>query len=177
MVVRFETDARIDMPSVSLSPNAQPDKPSRNSPFIIRAGEVPTQDAVVEIKTTKGKARGGFLPQTWPSYKWRDVAAQLLLSGTRRLHSGLHVNGNFYVVEEHDVDQRALLDQQPRVATTMRKLARLLTVLREKVLGRGREAKPLSIVCRSGQLWLYERTSRRSALAEEFKTRFTVSVE
>ncbi|VDC03144.1 unnamed protein product [Peniophora sp. CBMAI 1063] len=177
LVVRFECDARVDMPSGATSSTQateQPYKPNRNSPYILRAGAIPAQDAIVEIKTTKGKTGTGGLRQTWPSNKWTDVAAQLLLSGTERLHTGMHVDGNFYVVEEHEVDKTNMLAERPRVANCMRRLGSLLGVIRERVLARGREAKaPLSIVCQSGQLRLYERTSRRIALAEEFTARFS----
>ncbi|VDC03145.1 unnamed protein product [Peniophora sp. CBMAI 1063] len=169
LVVRSETDARIGSPFSSPDPPPKPAKPTKHSPYIVRAGEVVPQDAIVEIKTMNGYKNPDYSHQTWPHFKWGFVAEQVLLSGASHLCTGIHAEGDFYVVEDHAVDQKALLAGHPRVDANMRKLARLLRHLRSTVLKHARKGERLSVVYLDGRLWVYERGSkRRSILATVF---------
>ena len=112
------------------------------------------------------------LRQTWPFYKWEDIAPQLLLAGIHKVCTGIHENGVFYTVEEHDIDHRWLLAKHRRVASNMRKLAGVVKYVRDKSIGLGEPR--LSVVHSNGELWLHKRTSRGTLLAEQFHTRFYV---
>ena len=112
-VVRFETDARTNrLPGgtpCSTLPSHKPSKPSRHSPFVVPHGEIVPQEAILEVKTMRGNQNPVMpLRQTWPFYKWEDIAPQLLLAGIHKVCTGIHENGVFYTVEEHDIDHRWL---------------------------------------------------------------------
>ncbi|KZV72394.1 hypothetical protein PENSPDRAFT_604450 [Peniophora sp. CONT] len=184
MIVRSKTDAFVDSSPASPTKRRRRGKPEdplyRGAPSIIRTGRYVPQVAVVEIKSNKGKMVAGVPLKTWPSYKWTRIAPQLLLSGTQRLHTGIHIDGYFSSVEELELDERTILEKQPQAAVTLRRLARLLGLLLEKARAQnvpqpynGMRRPGLSVVCLSGKLLLYQRDNYRSWLrAPDSEARF-----
>lgn len=180
MVVRFEVDACIEGPpqtttysgsinDVSSQPGGFLSSPTSNTGFgvdfdIIRAGQLVSQSSIVELTT---RSERNVL-----CYDWKEQYPQLYLSQTPHHFLAVHHGGLFDRMEMRQLDDAEMKTIHASVENSFKKLRALLETIQQIAVDHGKEARRLSLVCRSGSVTVLERRSRDNCLPDEVMGRF-----
>ncbi|KAL1946157.1 hypothetical protein VTO73DRAFT_15284 [Trametes versicolor] len=192
LVVRYEVDAcLIDdedpsdlLASLSLSsssspshptprPPASPSNPTHRSPSphsdtsltVVRGGAPVPQSSLIELATRSPK---GLL-----AHKWHETYTQLLLAQTPHFFLAVHHNGSFKDVAKHHRAAPAFtrFDHDARMQRALRQLVRVLGAVQRSVCAHGQRGR-LSLLCRGGNLELFERADDAGRLPDHELARF-----
>ncbi|KAI0088709.1 hypothetical protein BDY19DRAFT_890744 [Irpex rosettiformis] len=130
---------------------------------IVDGGAVVPQSSLVKIKTRSMR--------NVETFDWSAAYLQLFLGQTYNLYLGVHQRGTFNEVREVNLEtpefQEAAKDMQP----VLKKLGRLLDEILYIAIEYGHKGR-LSVVCRAGQLKVYERKDEASFLPKDVLARF-----
>jgi len=128
---------------------------------IITAGSEIPQSSIIEIKTRSERSVANF--------DWAEAYPQLYLSQTPLLYLGIHNRGRFTAVSKDRVDNyiQVAREAQPGFRKLKQALEAIQTLVKEYGLG-GR----VSLVCKDGELRVYERRSSDSCLPDKFLALF-----
>lgn len=179
MVVRFEVDACIPPPKVATKPKkapaADPDDlvaalgglsietttaTAAADPrlTILRGGYEVAQSALIEL-TTRTERRAS-------EFDWVDPYPQLFLSQTPNHYLGVHDRGEFRSLRKNKLGAPAFAQVENSAQASLRKLCALLKTIKAEVVGAGERGR-LSVVCVSGTLMVYQRTSEEGCLPRD----------
>lgn len=133
-----------------------------------RGGSVVPQSSLIELSTRSEKRL--------PDLRWEESFPQLFLSQTPYHYLGVHQSGRFIQVQKRQLgkDPELLMAQQT-AQTNLKKLRVVLGLIREVVVDAGEEGR-LSLVCRDGNLEVYDRKSDESRLPGSLMRQFKAPV-
>ncbi|KAG6834218.1 hypothetical protein H0H93_011090, partial [Arthromyces matolae] len=117
---------------------------------VIDGGSIVPQASIVEF-TTRSNYNA-------PNYDWKDAYPQLFLSQTPHHFLAVHQRGRFYEIQKRKLDSVELkaAARQEQLLEDFKKLRRLLDQIKELAKKHG-EGGRLSLVCKAGELKVYER--------------------
>lgn len=199
MVLRFEVDACIPSETTAVAP--RPKTPSAKVPSSNDVDDLASALSSVTLQTSESSSAslkptkrpvitvisgGSYIPQSSivelttrsernaSTFDWKESYPQLFLSQTPHHFLGIHQRGRFTAVNKRKLDSPEL----KKIATDyiqgdMKKLRHVLSVIKELAVKHGERGR-LSLVCRGGELMVYERVSQDSCLPDEFLQRFDV---
>lgn len=131
---------------------------------IVWGGREVEQTSIIEMKTRSEKSVANF--------DWEDTYPQLYLSQTKHLYLGVHQTGTFLQLRKEDASANGSLGQVAKNAQPgLQKLRKALEFIQVLVKEHGLEGR-ISLVCKSGTLKIYERSSKDSCLPDQFLALF-----
>ncbi|KZV65885.1 hypothetical protein PENSPDRAFT_637695 [Peniophora sp. CONT] len=133
---------------------------------VIKAGAEVVQEDVIELTTRSIMNIGQF--------DWTEQLPQLYLSATPKLFIGVHQRGTFQEIQEHDLNDAALMKMRRDAAASYEKLGRALEAIQALVVEHGPE-EHLSLLCKDGVLKVYRRIDGKSRLPADLRERFAAS--
>ncbi|KAJ7480636.1 hypothetical protein FB451DRAFT_1238102 [Mycena latifolia] len=186
MIVRFEVDACI--PSSAKASAASKSVQSIDDLGDIFAGiklAAPTAPAPAS-KTTHGLTvldGGATIPHSSivelttrserreAEFDWNDAYPQLFFSQTPHHFLAVHTRGRFTAVNKRKLGTPELQAVECTLQPSLKKLRAALDVIKALVVKHGQRGR-LTLVCRAGNLQVFERVSSASCLPDEVMSRF-----
>lgn len=121
-----------------------------------RGGSVVPQSSLIELSTRSEKRL--------PDLRWEESFPQLFLSQTPHHYLGVHQTGRFVQIQKRQMGKDPeLLMAEKTAQKNLKKLRVVLGLIREVVVDAGENGR-LSLVCRDGNLEVYDRKSDKSRL-------------
>jgi hypothetical protein len=130
---------------------------------IRQAGSYVPQSHIMELTTVSMGRRAKF--------DWSEAYPQLFLSQTPHHFLAVHTRGRFNTVEHRKLGSSDLSQVDKTAQTALWKLRQALGVIKDIVMEHGKTGR-LSLVCREGEMKVYERSSDVSCLPEDILRRF-----
>jgi hypothetical protein len=160
LVVRFEVDACVAHPEPATGETeaAATQQDGRLGALAFRrAGRLVPQADLVELKTRS--------ELTAPRFSGADAYRELVFMQAPRLVIAVHKRGTFTKIRNLRLGDPAPLQAANVVQPALRRLAALL-VLIQRIVVAARGERALSLVCRQGQLELFERVAETAMPSE-----------
>lgn len=130
---------------------------------IVEGGIVIPQTSLIKVKTRSKKNAQTF--------GWAGAYTQLFLGQTYSLYLGIHQGGTFDEVRKVSFETPEFKEAARSMQPVLKKLGRLLDEILYVVMEYGHKGR-LSVVCKAGQMKVYERVSQDSFLPEDVLARF-----
>ncbi|KAF8649168.1 hypothetical protein AX16_005966 [Volvariella volvacea WC 439] len=182
LVVRFELDGYIPDKGVTTSrPARKPseaavdDLPERLSNVkinasqsaaglkVVKGGALVPQSSILELKTRYKYAKAPI--------DYGRIYVQMLVSNTPNLYLALHNSGLFDEIRKETLDSPVFQSQHRAMQPALKKFRALLGYIQQQVIQHGQQGR-LSLVCQSGVLRLYSRTTDNNFLPDEYMAKF-----
>ncbi|KAF8964248.1 hypothetical protein BDZ97DRAFT_1817182 [Flammula alnicola] len=184
MVVRFEVDACIPPPAKyprksissideltnSLNAITLSQSAARSSQHltVLEGGSEVSPTAVVEL-TTRSQ-----MNMKTNGYNWKEAYPQLFFSQTAHHFLAIHQRGRFLEIRKNKLSSDDLLAVAMDAQVELKKVWKALDLIKEVVLAHGKKGR-LSLVCRDGELKVYQRNSEESCLPDSALKLFEAS--
>ena len=131
---------------------------------VIHAGSAVPQSSIVEL-TTRSQRNATF-------FNWQESYPQLFLSNTPHHYLAVHERGRFVEVQKRHLESTELKRiAADSIQEAFKKLRRVLDDIKKLAVKHG-ETGRLSLVCKNGELKVYERLNKDSCLPDEVLERF-----
>ncbi|TFY79676.1 hypothetical protein EWM64_g4340 [Hericium alpestre] len=161
--------ATLNVNSIALSAEQESSHPQRSpsqSPLrIVRGGSGVPQDSIIELTT-----RSVY----WiDQINWSDVYLRLYLSQTPYFYLGVHTRGAFSEIRKSELMGSEMEAQRKATKASLGKLRDVLKVIQETALAH--KDKRLALICKGGELEVYECTSEASCLPDDVRQRFVAT--
>lgn len=104
-------------------------------------------------------------------FDWNDAYPQLFFSQTPHHFLGVHNRGRFTAVDKQKLASPKMRDVERTIQPSLQKLRAALDVIKAVVVKHGQRGR-LTLVCRDGELQVFERISQASCLPEDVMARF-----
>ncbi|KAF7982174.1 hypothetical protein HWV62_29949 [Athelia sp. TMB] len=175
LVVRFEVDSCIRQPRSKLSSNSEIDdlvealgattlSQETHGITVRRAGARVPQSNLIELATIS----------QWQvdKYDWRlETYPQMFLSQTPHHFLAVHEKGRFNKVEKRRLGTKDFVDAERDARGELWGLRKALVAIRDILSAHGKDGR-ISLVCRGGELEVYEMESTKSCLPKSLLGRF-----
>ncbi|KAI0698101.1 hypothetical protein BC835DRAFT_684939 [Cytidiella melzeri] len=142
----------------SLDVAATSSPPTMQDVNVVKGGTVVPQSSLIKIKTRSMR--------NVETFDWESAYLQLFLGQTCNLYLGVHQKGRFEEVRKTAFDSPELKEAAKNTRPVLKKLGRLLDEILYIAIDYGNKGR-LSVVCKSGQLKVYERKGEEDFLLPE----------
>ncbi|TFY74199.1 hypothetical protein EWM64_g9814 [Hericium alpestre] len=161
--------ATLNVNPIVVSAEPESSHPQRNpsqSPLrIIRGGSEVPQDSIIELTTRSVY----YIDQI----DWSDVYPQLYFSQTLHFYLGVHTRGAFSEIRKSELMSAEMEAQRKAMKASLRKFRDVLKVIQETALAH--KDKHLALICKGGELEVYECTTEESCLPDDVRRRFVAT--